>query len=300
MRRGLAIPIAWCVLSAAMAAGVGVPTSHDLVFVWVATGMLAFSAAQLRRRWARFLLEWAPFMGVLFVYDRLRGIADGLLFPVHGMPQIRADLIFGTVPTVWLQDHLWHGAGHLEPWDYAVWFVYVTHFFGTLFVAGALWLWWHDRFARFATMVCTLALAGFATYVLYPADPPWLAARHHDIGRANRIIGIVWPHVPLAHYGSLFEKGQSYANNVAAMPSLHNAYALLICLFLWPYASRRWRPVLVLYPPAMAFSLIYSGEHFVIDCVAGWLYAVATYLAVNWWFERRRVRVPAYEPVYAD
>src|SRR5690242_5373088 len=121
MRRGLVIPIAWCVLSAAMAFTVGVPTSHDLVFVWVASGMLAVSAAQLRRRWARFLLEWAPFMGVLFVYDRLRGIADGLLFPEHAMLQIRADLVFGTVPTVWLQQHLWHGAGHIEPWDYAIW-----------------------------------------------------------------------------------------------------------------------------------------------------------------------------------
>jgi membrane-associated phospholipid phosphatase len=283
-----------------MAAAVGVPTSHDLVFVWLATGMVAFSASQLRRRWARFLVEWAPFMGVLFVYDRLRGIADGLLFPTHTLPQIRADLVFGMVPTVWLQRHLWHGAGHIEPWDYAVWLVYVTHFFATLFVAGALWLWWHDRFARFATMVCTLALAGFATYVLYPATPPWLAAREGDIGSANRIIGVVWPHVPLAHYGSLFEKGQTYANNVAAMPSLHAAYALLIALYLWRYVPVRWRPLLALYPVAMAFALIYTGEHYLVDCVAGWLYAGATYFAVNWWFERRRVAVPAYEPVYAD
>jgi membrane-associated phospholipid phosphatase len=287
-----------------MAATVGVPTSHDLVFVWLASGMLAFSATQLRRRWARFLLEWAPFMGVLFVYDRLRGIADGLLFPAHELPQIHMDAwIFGTpVPTVWLQHHLWHGAAHIHWWDYAVWFVYVTHFFGTLFVAGALWLWWHDRFARFATMVCVLALAGFATYVLYPAEPPWMAARHGDIGQANRIIGVVWPRVPLAHYGSLFEKGQSYANNVAAMPSLHAAYALLICLYLWRYVSPRWRVLLALYPPAMAFALVYTGEHYLIDCLAGWVYATAVYFAVSFVFERRRVPMPVLEPepVYAD
>lgn len=300
MRRRFVAPAAWCVLSAVMAGTVGVPTSHDLVFIWLATGMVAFSASQLRRRWARFLVEWAPFMGVLFIYDRLRGIADGLLFPAHAIPQIRADLLLGAVPTVWLQAHLWHGASHIEPWDYAVWLVYVTHFFATLFLAGALWLWWHDRFARFATMVCVLALTGFATYVLYPAVPPWLAARDGDIGRANRIIGVVWPRVPLAHYGSLFEKGQTYANNVAAMPSLHNAYALLIVLFLWRYVRVRWRPLLALYPVAMSFSLIYTGEHYLIDCVAGWIYASATFLAVNWWFERRRVTVPAYEPVYAD
>jgi membrane-associated phospholipid phosphatase len=298
------VPGLWLLLSAVMAASVGVPTSHDLVFVWLASGMVAFSATQLRRRWARFLLEWAPFMGVLFVYDRLRGIADGLLFPAHTLPQVHVDAwIFGTpVPTVWLQHHLWHGAAHIEPWDYAVWFVYVTHFFATLFVAGALWLWWHDRFARFAAMVCTLALAGFATYVLYPAAPPWMAAREGHIGEANRIIGVVWPHVPLAHYGSLFEKGQSYANNVAAMPSLHAAYALLICLYLWRYVSPRWRVLLALYPVAMAFSLIYTGEHYLIDCLAGWVYASVVYFAVSFVFERRRVALPVLEPepVYAD
>jgi hypothetical protein len=79
-------------------------------------------------------------------------------FPAHTTPQIHVDAkLFGNpVPTVWLQHHLWHGAAHIEWWDYAVWFVYLTHFFATLFVAGALWLWWHDRFARFATMVCAL------------------------------------------------------------------------------------------------------------------------------------------------
>jgi membrane-associated phospholipid phosphatase len=302
VRRYLA-PVIWLVVSAVMAATVGVPTSHDLVFAWLASGMVAASATQLRRRWARFLLEWAPFMGVLFVYDRLRGIADGLVFPPHSLPQIHADAVLGSpVPTVWLQQQLWHGAAHIHWWDYAVWFVYVTHFFATLFVAGALWLWWHDRFARFATMVCVLALGGFATYVLFPATPPWLAAQQGDIGRANRIVGVVWPHVPLAHYGSLFEKGQSYANNVAAMPSLHAAYALLIVLYLWRFTRARWRPLLALYPPAMAFSLVYTGEHYVVDCLVGWVYAIACYGAVSWWFEHRRVTVPVpeFEPVYAD
>jgi hypothetical protein len=304
VRKQALVPAAWVVLSGAMAFTVGVPTSHDLVFAWLATGMVAVSAAQLRRRWARFLLEWAPFMVVLFIYDRLRGIADGLLFPAHATPQIHLDAkLFGTpVPTVWLQHHLWHGAAHIQWWDYAVWFVYLTHFFATLFVAGALWLWWHDRFARFATMVCVLALTGFATYVLYPAVPPWMAGRDGQLGESNRIIGVVWPHVPLAHYGSLFEKGQSYANNVAAIPSLHAAFALLISLYLWRYASMRWRVLLALYPPAMAFSLVYTGEHYAIDCLIGWAYAAVVYFAVGWAFDRRRVPVPEpeYELVYAD
>jgi membrane-associated phospholipid phosphatase len=297
------LPIAWAVGSAVLFFAVGMPTSHDLVFVWLALGMGAFSATDIRRKLPRFALEWSPFIGILFVYDRLRGFADGLLFPTHELTQIHVEAaLFGTpVPTVWLQQHLWDGS-HLHWWDYATWLVYLSHFVATLTVASVLWLWAHDRFARFATMVCVLALAGFATYVLYPAEPPWLAARQGDLGLANRTVAIVWPQVPLAHYGSLFEKGQHYANNVAAMPSLHAGYALLIALYLWKLVPRRARVLLAIYPPAMAFSLVYTGEHYAVDCLAGWAYAAVTFVAVNRYFAWRtaRTRVRGYEAAYAD
>jgi membrane-associated phospholipid phosphatase len=296
------VPVAYIVASAAMVFSVGVPTSKDLVILWFAVGMAAFSITDLRQRVPRFAIEWGPFVAVLFLYDRLRGFADGLLFPARETPQLRFEAaLFGKpIPTVWLQSHLWHGANHLHWWDYLAWFVYLTHFFATLVVAAILWTWAHDKFARFATMVCVLALTGFATYLLYPAAPPWLAARHGNVGESNRLIGLVWQHVPIAHYGSLFEKGQSYANNVAAMPSLHSAYALLVTLYLWRLVPRWGRPLLAAYPPAMAFALVYSGEHYVVDCLAGWVYATASFVAVNLWFERRSRRVPALEPALAD
>jgi membrane-associated phospholipid phosphatase len=285
-----------------MVISVGVPTSHDLVFFWFALGIVAFSVTDVKRRTSRLVIEWSPFIAVLFIYDRLRGYADGLLFHAREVPQIKVEAaIFGKpIPTVWLQAHLWHGAGDLRWWDYVTWFIYLTHFFATLVVAAILWRWAHERFVRFATMGCVLSLAGFATYALFPAVPPWLAARHGSIGSANRTIGIVWHHVPIAHFGSLFEKGQTYANNVAAMPSLHAGYSLLIALYLWRLVPRWWRPLLALYPPAMAFSLVYTGEHYVVDCLAGWAYAVATFMAVNLVFEYRARRVTALEPAYAD
>src|SRR5207253_9148070 len=83
-----------------------------------------------------------------------------------------------------------------------------------------------------------------------------------------------------------------YANNVAAVPSLHAAFSLLIAMTLWP-RTRKWlRPIVALYPLAMAFSLIYAGEHYFSDIVLGWIYAVAAVLAghaLMWWWARRRV-----------
>src|SRR3954470_7887557 len=233
-----------------MIAAYGVPTSHALVFVWLAAGMASFAITDFRRKVLRFAIDWSPFMGVLFIYDRLRGYADGLLVHTRELPQIKVEAaLFGKpIPTVWLQNHLWHGSGHLRWWDYATWIVYLSHFLATLVVAAVLWTWWHAHFRRYATMVCVLALAGFATYVLFPAVPPWMAAQDGAIGESHRTAKIVWADV-LPHHGDLFSKGEKHANNVAAMPSLHAAYALLLVLFLWRLVPVWARVLLALYPP---------------------------------------------------
>ena len=84
------------------------------------------------------------------------------------------------------------------------------------------------------------------------------------------------------------------------MPSLHAAFALLFTLYLWRLVPRWARPLLAVYPPAMTLALVYSGEHYVVDCIAGWVYAVAAFAAVNWAFAWRASRSPALEPALAD
>jgi membrane-associated phospholipid phosphatase len=74
------------------------------------------------------------------------------------------------------------------------------------------------------------------------------------------------------------------------MPSLHTAFATLIALFIGARLRSRWRYLLALYPLAMGFSLVYLGEHYVIDVVAGYGYAIGVYAAVSWWERRRASR----------
>ena len=289
IRRGL--PVIWGALSVAMLCLSGLPTGTAATFAWLGLGMVAFAAGDARVRLPHLVRDWAPLVSILLIYDLLRGYADGLLFHAHEVPQLRLEAwLFGKpIPTVWLHEHLWHGAHDLRWWDYATWGVYITHFIGTTAVAAALWTWRHERFARFATMVCGLAAVGYATYVLYPAVPPWMAAQQGNVGPATRIVPVVWASVPMAHF-NLFEHGLHYANNVAAMPSLHEAYAVLLTLYVWRYMPRLARPLLALYPFAMAFALVYGGEHYVVDLLAGAVYATVTFVGVNWLFDRRRVR----------
>jgi len=56
--------------------------------------------------------------------------------------------------------------------------------------------------------------------------------------------------------------------------------------------NRKWRPLLVAYPVGMGLSLIYLGEHYLIDILLGWAYAAGAILIVNWGAARVAERRP--------
>jgi hypothetical protein len=260
----------------------GIPMNRDRVLMWILLGLLAFSLTNVRG-WARsVVLDWLPFAFILWLYDLLRGAADGLLFATHFRPQLEADaLLFGgTVPTEWLQEHLWNGSWDLRWYDYATWGVYMSYFLATYLLAAGLWLFARDRFRPYVATVCLLAFMGFATYALFPAAPPWLASEAGELGETTRTIGLVSAQLPVVDFGTLFERGSAYANPVAAVPSLHAAYTLLFALVLWPFA-RRARPLLAAYPLAMTFALVYTAEHYVSDILLGFAYTAVAVVLVG-------------------
>ncbi len=239
----------------------------------------AASRAGLRRVAIGFALDWLPFAAMLALYDLIRGYADGLWLPAHAWPQIEFDRVFGlgSVPTVWLQRHLWHGGAHLRWYDYGAWSVYLSYFFVPTLVLAVLWLRSRESFRQLATMVVGLSFAGCATYVLYPAVPPWLAAQEGLIPPVHHLFSVISGHMPWVSFKPLWKKGTRYDNPVAAVPSLHAAFTMLIAVFLRARSRSRFRELLWLYPLAMAFALVYSGEHYVFDIVLGWSYALVIY-----------------------
>jgi hypothetical protein len=135
-------------------------------------------------------------------------------------------------------------------------------------------------------MVSTVAMMAFTTYALFPAAPPWMASELGELEPTTRSIGIIWSHIPIGNFDTLYEKGAAYSNQVAAVPSLHGGYTLLIALILWPLVPRWARVLLALYPIAMTYALVYTAEHYVVDILLGWLYTVIAFFAVNWLFDR--------------
>jgi hypothetical protein len=276
----------------------GVPVGRERLLLWIVLGLLALSTANVGGWFRGVLFEWLPLALVLAVYDVLRGHADGLLFSAWYRPQLEADafLFGGTVPTVWLQEKLWDAA-HVRWYDYAAWAVYVSYFVATYLVAALLWFFARERFRRYVGCVALLAGMAYVTFALFPAAPPWLASRQGELEYTTRLVGPISGHIPFLSlsFEGLFERGWEYANPVAAVPSLHAAYTLLVTLFLW--RSSRWaRPLLALYPVAMAFALVYTAEHYLVDVLVGWTYTLIAIWIVGRIADALGQRKPATVP----
>ncbi|MBA2523109.1 MAG: phosphatase PAP2 family protein [Solirubrobacterales bacterium] len=258
----------------------GILLSRDVVFGWILIGMLAVSLADLRG-WARgVIFDWLPFFALLFAYDFLRGlVGSSPLFPPHVLPQIDADkFLFGSVPTVDLQAHFLN-PNHIDWLDVTAWAVYVSHFFTVFVIAATLWRLARPRFLEFRAMVLTLTAAAFTTYALFPAAPPWMASEDGVIGPVDRIVGDVWRYLGVGSAASIWDHGSALSNQVAALPSLHAAYPVLILCFFWS-TNALARVICLVYAVAMGLALIYTGEHYVFDILLGWVYAITTYLVV--------------------
>jgi hypothetical protein len=257
---------------------VGMPTDRLSILLWVLAGLACRCAGRGWRSTVRLLADWVPLGAVLLLYDASRGIADTLGAPVHVAEPAAADAwLFGAVPTVWLQAHL-TAPGWLSV---VVTLVYSSHFVVTPLVLAVLWVRDRTRWVHYAGLVVALSLAGLATYVLYPAAPPWLAAREGVVGEVHRTSGDGWAVLGLPRAGALLHAGQGQVNPVAAVPSLHTAFAVLLCLFAFRLVRRRWqRALLVAYAVAMPLALVWSGEHYVVDTLLGAVYAAAVCLVV--------------------
>lgn len=257
----------------------GIPIQPDRYFFVLLVPVLFINRAR------SFALDWGPFMLLLFSYEFLRGFA-GKVGQVHYLAAIRFDtLLFGSPPTIALQERF-ANPGSPAPYDYLAAVLYLLHFVMPLSFAYLLWLRSREQFIRFTGAFLVLSYAGLATFVLFPAAPPWLASQEGYLPHVHELVGTVlsaFPqrlHLPTVY--ALFNP-----NQVAAIPSLHAAYPLLILLF----ACRFFGVPGVLVTPYVAgvwLAVIYMGEHYVFDIAVGALYCVSAFVLTEYLVPRLR------------
>jgi len=265
-------------LAAAAAAG-GV--ARPGLLVWL-VGLVMLLGRGSPNRVLRTLHDWVPLLVIVAAYDVIRANASGLIPRAHLEPMIHIDewIGAGVVPTVRLQDAFFRPAdpGVL---DYLGLAVYASHFVVAVTVATVVYVRAAGRFLRYAWTFLACSLAGFATYVVYPAIPPWMASERDAIPSVVRAPDVLWDHLGIDSLARVFSGDPRYSNPVGALPSLHAAYPLLLLLLFWPVARPAVRVLLVGYTVAMGFVLVYFAEHYVADLLLGWAYAVLAFLAVG-------------------
>lgn len=278
--------LAWLAAFVVSASATGLPTKRASVLIWIALAVLAIGVERPRATLRSFVTTWLPLFGALAAYDLLRGASDDAAqSAAHTWPHLDIDLWLGggRTPSELLQSALWT-PGDPSWWDYAAWGVYQSHFFAPLLLAVGLWGLRHRLATPYIIGLAVLSWMALATYALYPAQPPWMTARDGLTGPIDRVVQQMWQDVGIDRAARAFtterSTGSKYSNPVAALPSLHAAFPMLIAVVLW--GTRRWLDVvLAAYVAAMGLTLVYAGEHFTFDLALGWAYALAVGLVVR-------------------
>jgi membrane-associated phospholipid phosphatase len=134
------------------------------------------------------------------------------------------------------------------------------------------------RFPRAAVMTYAVFDLGATFYWLAPTAPPWYAAGAREDGASGQQLEV---RRMMVEYGEHFWRdgwGSLYSvfggNPLAAMPSLHFATSLMAALLL-AEAGPVPGALGAAYAATLGFALVYLGEHYVVDLIAGAALTVA-------------------------
>jgi inositol phosphorylceramide synthase catalytic subunit len=165
----------------------------------------------------------------------------------------------------------------------------------------AVWLYFRDyaSMRRFTWCFLALNVAGFVTYHVYPAAPPWYYHAHGcavdmlahasegpNLARVDAWLGV-------RYFAGMYGRSSDV---FGAMPSLHVAYALIVFLEGWATFNKAWRGASLAFFGLMCFSAVYLDHHWVLDVLAGIAYCIVMVTGARWltW------RGPAYDPLGAS
>jgi hypothetical protein len=159
-------------------------------------------------------------------------------------------------------------------------FYFVGHFLFT----GVFFVWLYRRsrngFRSFRDGFLIATAISVLVHWVFPTAPPRLAG----VGLEDTLL--VFSGIDIGSPTSA-----AYSNPVAAVPSLHAAYALGVGIGLIRYARA---PLLrfagFVYPPLVVLTIVVTGNHFLLDAVAGIAVLGAGFLLAGWWRRRPRER----------
>jgi hypothetical protein len=227
----------------------------------------ALPQARKRTRW---WVEALVIVWLCWVYDAVTNLAPLRLHLAlaHARSILHLEQTLHIDPELtldrWLAAHHTLGLVVSDYYDNA-------HFIVTLGLLG--WLWWRraDIYRPLRNSLVLVNVLAFVVFWRYPVAPPRMLPGFTDVVASTHAIGS-W------HTGAL----ASHANELAAMPSLHIAWAVWCALALWQISQRAWvRVVACIYPCVTAVAVLATGNHYVLDLCGGLVTIAAAILIVR-------------------
>jgi hypothetical protein len=260
---------------------------------WVVLALLVIAIALGRA--LVFIADWGPFLLLFFAYEAMRGFAAKTGFVPHDLSGLERTVFGGNLPTVVLQ-HAFYHVESVSPQDVIAMFFYFMHFPLPILVGFVFWLRSREHFHRFIAALLLMAFLAFVTYLFWPSAPPWYQFQEGRVAGSEVVHKILNETVD-KFWGANYVVSPLYThlnpNQFAAFPSLHAAFPALAAVYAW----NRYRAIsifLIGWTTAVLLSIVYLGEHYVVDALDGFLYvAVATLLVEGFVRWRARRATPA-------
>jgi len=203
-------------------------------------------------------------------YDAVRGVIRGASTAAerHGADLLHWEQLFGIAPEHDLNDIFARLAVIAVP---ACFFYASMHF---VITPGVLiWAHWRhpEAYRRSRTVLGVVTAAALIGFWLYPTAPPRLLAGAGFQDTVAHYSDWGW----WAAQDSAPRGLTSLANQFAAMPSLHVAWALWCGITIYRLAAHRGPKLLGLaYPAVTVLVVIGTANHYLLDAIAG---------ALLWW-----------------
>jgi hypothetical protein len=159
----------------------------------------------------------------------------------------------------------------------------IFYFVGHFLITGIFFFWLYHRsrdgFRSFRDGFLVATAISIVIHWLYPTAPPRLA--EDGIEDTLRVLSGIDIGSPTS---------SALSNPVAAVPSLHAAYAVGVGIGLLLYArSPLLRFAGAVYPPLVVLTIVVTGNHFVLDAVAG-IAVLGLGFAIARWLRGRQQR----------
>jgi hypothetical protein len=137
------------------------------------------------------------------------------------------------------------------------------YFIGHFLITAIFFFWLYrrsrDGFRSFRDGFLAATAIAVVIHWLFPTAPPRLAG----VGLEDTLLVLSGIDIGSPHSSAL-------SNPVAAVPSLHAAYALGVGIGMMRYArSHVVRLAGAIYPPLVVLTIVVTGNHFVLDAIAG-------------------------------